>query len=135
MSTGENKRIATGLLEDLSRGNTKAVLNAMAENATWWTAGNLPRLSGTKTKQEMSKLFDGLGSLFPKGLKITVDNAIAEGNYVAVEAHSYAEMKTGKIYQNKYHWLFEIRDKKVQTVKEYMDTVHAEEVLLELIEP
>lgn len=130
MSTEQNKKIATGLLEDFSRGNMDGVLNAMAENATWWVAGNLPQLSGTKTKQEMAELFKSLGSLFPKGLKITVDNAIAEGDRVAVEAHSYGEAGTGRIYQNKYHWLFEVRDGKVQIVKEYMDTLHAKEAIL-----
>ena len=130
MSTDQNKKIATELLEDFSRGNMDGVLNAMAESSTWWVAGNLPQLSGTKTKQEMAELFKSLGSLFPKGLKITVDSAIAEGDRVAVEAHSYGEAGTGRIYQNKYHWLFEVKNGKVQAVKEYMDTLHAKEAIL-----
>jgi len=49
-----------------------------------------------------------------QGLEITVDNAIAEGDYVAVEGRSYGETAIGKIYQNRYHWLFEVRDGKVR---------------------
>lgn len=130
MSTEENKKIAIGLLENLSNGNIAAVLNAMAESATWWVAGNLPELSGTKSKKEIAELFGNLGSLFPKGLTVTVDNAIAEGDRVAIEAHSYGEAATGRLYQNKYHWLIEVKGGKVQVVKEYMDTLHAREAIL-----
>lgn len=130
MSTEENKKIAIGLLEDLSKGNINGVLNAMAESATWWVSGNLPELSGTKSKKEIAELFGNLGSLFPKGLTVTVDSAIAEGDRVAVEAHSYGEAATGRLYQNKYHWLFEVRGGKVHVVKEYMDTLHAREAIL-----
>lgn len=130
MSTGQNKKIAVGLLEDLSKGNINGVLNAMSESATWWVAGNLPELSGTKSKKEIAELFGNLGSLFPKGLTVTVDSTIAEGDRVAIEAHSYGEAATGRLYQNKYHWLIEVRDGKVQAVKEYMDTLHAREAIL-----
>lgn len=130
MSSEQNKKIAIGLLEDFSKGNMDGVLNAMADNAIWWVAGDLPNLSGTNTKQQMALLFNNLGSLFPKGLAITTDSAIAEGDRVAIEAHSYGEAGTGKIYQNKYHWLFEVRGGKIEVVKEYMDTKHANEAIL-----
>ena len=53
----------------------------------------------------------------------------AEGDRVAVEAESYAKMKNGKTYQNTYHFLFIVRDGKIQSVKEYLDTIHANAVL------
>ena len=130
MSTEQNKKIVIGMLENLSRGNMAGVLEALAENSTWWIVGNHPLISGTKTKQEVSESFKNFDSFFPKGMKITVDNAIAEGDYVAVEGRSYGETRIGKIYQNRYHWLFEVRDGKVQVVREYMDTLHAKEAIL-----
>ena len=60
----------------------------------------------------------------PKGLT-------AEGDRVAVEAESYGEMATGKIYNNLYHFLLEVRDGKIHAVREYLDTMHAKEVLLD----
>ena len=123
MSTEQNKKIALGLLDNLSNGNVDCVLDAMAESATWWAPG----VSGTKSKREMGELLKNLGAAFTNGLKITVDGSIAEGDRVAIEAHSYGEMVTGKVYQNQYHFLFEVRDGKVQIVKEYMDTLHVKE--------
>ena len=38
-------------------------------------------------------------------------------------------MKNGKTYQNKYHFLMIVRDGKIHQVKEYLDTMHANEVL------
>ena len=51
----------------------------------------------------------------------------AEDDRVAVEATSFATMEDGRVYANSYHFLVTIRDGKVATVREYMDTIHARE--------
>jgi ketosteroid isomerase-like protein len=51
----------------------------------------------------------------------------AEGDRVAVEAKSFATMEDGRVYANSYHFLLTVRDGKVTTVREYMDTIHARE--------
>jgi ketosteroid isomerase-like protein len=128
MSVEENKKIIAKFLEDLSSGNGAAVLGTLADSATWWVAGNFP-LSGTKTKAQFAELVGSLGSNIEGGLRVTPTGITAEGDRVAVEAESYARMKNGKIYQNNYHFLFIVRDGKIQQVKEYLDTMHANEVL------
>jgi hypothetical protein len=128
MSVEENKKIAAAFFENLSGGNGAAVMNALADSATWWIAGNFAE-AGTKTKQQFAEL---VGSLAPKidgPLTIKTTGVTAEGDRVAVEAESHAKMRNGKVYQNKYHFLLEIRDGKIQAVKEYLDTTHAEQVL------
>ena len=45
------------------------------------------------------------------------------------EMGSFAKMKSGKTYQNRYHFLCEVRGGKIQAVREYLDTMHANEVL------
>ena len=40
MSIEENKKIAANFFENMSSGNAAAVMNALADNATWWVAGN-----------------------------------------------------------------------------------------------
>jgi hypothetical protein len=128
MSVEENKKIAATFFENLSAGNGAAVMNALADNATWWVAGNFA-LSGTKTKQQFAELVGGLGAKIDGPMTIKTTGVTAEGDRVAVEAESHAKMKNGKVYQNKYHFLLEIRDGKIQAVKEYLDTTHAAEVL------
>jgi uncharacterized protein len=128
MSVEENKKIIAKFFEDLSSGNGAAVLGTLADSATWWVAGNFP-LSGTKTKAQFAELVGSLGSNIEGGMRVTPTGITVEGDRVAVEAESYARMKNGKVYQNKYHFLFIVRDGKIQQAKEYLDTMHANEVL------
>ena len=46
------------------------------------------------------------------------------------EAASYAELTDGRVYSNRYHFLFQLAGGKVLHVKEYMDTHHAFEIFL-----
>jgi len=128
MSVEDNKKIAAKFFEDLSAGNGTGVLGALADSATWWVAGNFP-LSGTKTKAQFAELVGSLGKNIEGGMRVSPTGVTAEGDRVAVEAESYARMKNGKTYQNKYHFLLIIRDGKIQAVKEYLDTMHANDVL------
>ena len=50
---------------------------------------------------------------------------------VAVEAKSSADLKNGRKYRNEYHFLLECRDGKIASVKEYLDTQHAKEILVD----
>ena len=65
-----------------------------------------------------------------KGLKLTPKGITAEGDRVAVEAESYGQHANGKVYNNQYHFLIEVRNDKIQAVREYLDTMHANEVLV-----
>ena len=62
------------------------------------------------------------------GIDFTVHALTAEGDRVAAEVESHAPLVSGTTYNNHYHMLFEIRDGRIQVVKEYADTAHAREV-------
>jgi len=128
MSAEDNKKLVIGFFESMNSGNGAAVMNALADSATWWVAGNFP-LSGTKTKAQFGELMGQLGPKIDGALRVTPTACTAEGDRVAVEAESYAKMKNGKTYQNLYHFLFVVRNGKIQQVKEYLDTMHANDVL------
>ena len=132
MSIEANKKLVLSFFEKFSAGKAEAFLAQMADTATWWVAGqpdSFP-LAGTKTKAQFAELFKGIGATFPKGLRVTPRALTAEGERVAVEAESYGETASGKIYNNHYHFLIEVREGKIQAVKEYTDMLHAKEVLL-----
>ncbi|MGH7916324.1 MAG: nuclear transport factor 2 family protein [Candidatus Binataceae bacterium] len=128
MSAEENKKVVMGLFESMNAGKADAVMGALADSATWWVAGNFP-LSGIKTKTQFGELIAGLGSQIDGALKLTPLGVTAEGDRVAVEAESMAKLRNGRTYNNKYHFLFIVRNGKIQEVKEYMDTMHANQVL------
>lgn len=67
----------------------------------------------------------------PHGVRTTVTAMTAEGDRVAVEIEAYAETASGKVYRNHIHLLFETRGGRIYAVREYLDTLHAMEVLLD----
>lgn len=129
MSAESNKQTIQKFLEDFSAGRMQAALETMTDDSTWWVGGSFP-LSGKRTKKEFEVLLAGIADVMPGGIQITPVAMIAEGDKVACEATSSAEnVKNGKSYRNQYHFLFELRNDKIQSVREYLDTMHANEVL------
>jgi ketosteroid isomerase-like protein len=74
---------------------------------------------------------DGILDAFPDGLRFRIRSMTAEDDRVAVEAESEGVHASGRPYRNQYHFLMVIRDGKVRQLKEYLDTMHAQEVLVE----
>ncbi len=128
MSIEQNKQIVTEFLRKFSASDYDSALDMMADDGTWWVAGNMP-LSGTKTKAEFTQLLAGVGEMIDGPLAIDPYAMTAEGDRVAVEATSKAEHVNGKSYRNEYHFLFVLEGGKIKHVKEYLDTIHANEVL------
>lgn len=126
-----NKALVATLLDRFSQGDVAGVLELLTPDGTWWVAGSLEGTSGTHGKEELGRLLQGAASLYEGGaMRFTPDRMIAEGNFVAAEADSYAELKNGRVYRNRYHLLFEIVDGKIRSVREYMDTKHAHETFI-----
>lgn len=129
MTMDDKKQLIRKHFDAMNQGDWPKAIDYLAENGRYWTAGSF---GGWKNKSGMQEIFHHqMPVFFPKGLQITADRMVAEGDWVAVEAHSYAPVTmAGKVYQQHYHFLYEVRDGKLQTVKEYLDTQHVLEALL-----
>jgi ketosteroid isomerase-like protein len=110
----------------MNTGDTNRYLASLPDDYTHTIPGK-SAFAGTRTKAQLAEVLQGTEMIFPKGLKMTIKGMIAEGDRVAVEAESYGETAEGKVYNNEYHWLFEIRDGKIRAAREYMCTAHAVE--------
>jgi ketosteroid isomerase-like protein len=132
MSTEDNKKVVLSFFENLSAGKVDAMLGLMSDTSTWTVMGKPESfaLAGTMPKAKFGELFRGIGSAMPKGMRVTPKALTAEGDRVAVEAESYGEHANGKVYNNQYHFLIEVQNGKIQAVREYLDTIHAKDVLL-----
>jgi uncharacterized protein len=127
MSAEENKKIALAWFEERSAGNPR-VFDRLADSATWMIMAKGP-MGGTKSKAELMEIVAQNTARFEVPIRLKVTGITAEGDRVAIEAEGYAKLKNGKTYENLYHFLFIIRDGKIQTAKEYCDFHHAFEVL------
>lgn len=127
MSTHGNKRTVETFLSHFGRCDIRAVLDMMADDATWWVNGkpDLHPDAGSRTKAEMAAAWRDLYALLEGGLRMDVVAMVAEGDRVAAEVRSHAITKAGKVYDNGYHMLFTVRDGKIAGVREYTDLLHA----------
>ena len=127
-SLQDNKTIVADFFATFSRGDVPGVIDRMHDEGSWWVSGAIEGMSGAYPKAELAGLLDGARALYREGaLRITPTVITAEDDRVAVEATSFATMEDGRIYANSYHFLVTVRDGKVDTVREYMDTIHARE--------
>jgi len=123
MGAAENKKLIQDMFAELSKGNAEAFLGNLADNIRFTIIG-ATKYSGTcNGKQELiSKVLKPLTDQLEGGIQITVDNLIADGDYVVMQGRGKATTKTGKPYNNTYAQVFRIAVGKVQEVTEYLDT-------------
>lgn len=126
MSTEQNKKVASDFFALLGAGDLTGALELVTDDFNWWIAGKPDQLpaAGDYNKEKISRLLSNMGRQFKNGLKMTVKSSIAEGDKVALEAESYGELKNGRVYNQQYHFLMTIRDGKISSIKEYLDTQH-----------
>ena len=128
MGIEQNKQLARDFMDALGRADIAFIQNAFTADGTCWTAGSMP-ISGTHSRDELAEAARGVLGVFPDGLKFTIKALTAEGDRVAIEAESYGRHASGKTYANQYHFLMRVRDGKITEWREYMDTMHANDVL------
>jgi len=124
-----NKAIVREFIEAMSRADVEAILEAYAEDGYVRTMGDTP-ISGVYDRERIADYAGSVYDTFPEGLEFTVHGMTAEGDRVAVEAESNGAHVSGRHYRNFYHFLFTLRDGKVASLKEYLDTQKVMEVLV-----
>jgi ketosteroid isomerase-like protein len=134
-STAENKEVALNFLENLSTGKIDAALELIADDVDWWLAGKPEQfaLAGSKDKRRFAEMLSLIEAGMPNGIRLTITGVTAEGDRVAVEMNADGVSATGKEYHNQYHDLLEVRDGQIHAGREYLDTAHAQEVIVESV--
>ena len=123
MGAAENKQFISNMFAELSKGNGDAFLNAWPTMFSFTIIGST-KYSGTfKGKQELiDKLLAPLKRRSRAAWRSRPINLIADGDFVAMQAHGKALSKNGRRYDNTYCHVFRFANGKVQEVTEYLDT-------------
>ncbi len=110
----------------LGSGDIPGAMSLMAPDVTYVMTGKTP-VSGTfRGMAEVSeKLMKPVFSRI-RNLALVPDELIADGARVAVLAHGSAEAVAGGSYENRYVFVYGVRDGKISEVAEYLDTVEVE---------
>ena len=125
-----NKRIAAQLFGRLSAGELDAALAMLSDDATWWLAGTPGKLpvAGKLNKPQVARLFRNITGALERPIAMTIKGMIAEGEGVAVEVESLGQLRNGRTYNQHYHFRITIREGRIAAVREYLDTLHVQEV-------
>jgi uncharacterized protein len=130
MRTEHNKAVAFRFFERFTANDIEGALATMTDDATWWIPGKKERSpsAGLYPKDKIGRLFHRMVGALERGLKMTVVSCIAEGDKVALEVVSTGDLKNGRQYRQEYHMLMSFRDGKIASVREYLDTQHANDI-------
>ncbi len=130
MGIEENKQAVREYCDAIGKMDVDRVKAVMHPDCVIWAAGN-SFFSGKFDVDGLFKSGERVFSVFDdKGFAFDIKHLTAEENRVAAEMESVATHKDGTPYKNKYHFFFLFDDEgKILEYKEYMDTMHATEII------
>jgi hypothetical protein len=127
----EARAVLRRYLDALSAGDLPAMEDSFTQDATWWIHGTLP-LSGTKRgRAAIMNFLIGAGSLYQPGTQhFEFGEITAEADRAVLEWRVRGTASaTGLAYDNSYCGVFRVRDGRIAEVREYLDSLHAAQVL------
>ena len=123
MSAVDNKQLMQKVFSEMSKGNEKPFIEALAPDIRWTWMGTVNWFKTFKGKETVIKeLLGPAKSMLAGPSKVTVDRFIAEGDYVVVEFRGENTLLDGRPYNNRDCWVCSFADGKLQELHEYMDT-------------
>jgi hypothetical protein len=113
----DNKTLISKYFSYLADGRVADALALTGDDCVFWLPGQ-----GNLTKAGINDLLSGFMSQVAGSMRLSIVGVTAEGDRVAVEAEGAADLKNGRRYENKYHFLFEVKHGVIVAVREYTDT-------------
>lgn len=130
MSGSGNRLLMQQVFAASAAGDGRAFLDAMAEDVVWTITGGTAWSRSYRGKASVLRdLLVPLRAQQDGPNRLTASRFIAEDDLVVVEAQGNATTKAGQPYNNRYCFIFRIRDGKIVAITEYMDTALVNEVL------
>lgn len=124
-----NKQLVRSFIEALAKLDGERFLSFLAEDVRFETTGH-HEASGVKTKAEVAKEFPAMREVLPSGLRLNELSITAEDDRVAIELRGQARTVKGEEYNNHYFYFIQIREGKIITFRDYMDSTLVVKMLL-----
>jgi ketosteroid isomerase-like protein len=126
------RQVLRRYLDALVAGDLETIRDSFAADATWTIKADLPvagpwhgrdQIVDTFLATVMSERFEAGSHAFE------FPTMVADGDTIALEWHVSARNAAGDPYENDYCGIFVIRDGRIATVREYLDSGYAARVL------
>ena len=127
MSNDFNRELAVGFIQALSDKRTAEAMAMVHEDCYYWIIGDKEMFpfAGEYDKAHLESIMAGSMEVASGENKLEILGTTSEGGRVAVETKSTIPTEDGGIYEQSYHFLFEVKDEKLIVIKEYLDTLKA----------
>lgn len=127
-----NEQLVVDFLAAMVRADIDALSEMLADDATWWLAGDLP-VSGLYQGKPavIGEFLWSAAALFePGSLSFELRNTtIAAGSVIVEYVGTGRGLNGGRSYRNTYCTIFECRAGQITAVREYFDSEHARQTL------
>jgi uncharacterized protein len=126
------KQVVQRYLDALLDGDIETIRDSFAEDATWTIYGDLPIAGPWEGRDRIVDDFLSTvgGTLFEAGTQsFEFPTLLAEGDTVALEWRVRARTAGGADYDNAYCGIFTVRDSRISSVREYLDSGYAARTL------
>jgi uncharacterized protein len=117
----QNKAIVRDLIDALAELDAERFLSHLSEDVMFETPGQFAA-AGIKTKGMVAKEFPPMRKIMPDGLKMKIVTMTAEDNRVHVEIEGKAKTSGGLDYNNRYHYAIILKDGKIISFRDYVDS-------------
>lgn len=135
MSADANERLVLEYLEAMRRGDHPRAFEAFAEDATWTTAPSMPWPGHFRGRQSIFDDYFAVDKgLFTTGMSsydLETRNVVAAGDCVVVEMRHRAEGLNGRRYETDHCVVFDVRDGRIQAVREYIDSLYLQRQMID----
>lgn len=128
----QNKEIVRRAIAAISRGDLDGFMGDAADDVTLQVMGTVfPPIHGKP--KVLKGLRNALAARLENGVAIamTIENLLADGEYVAEQSHGKARTKDGKDYNNTYCRVWRITNGKIAMMQEYLDTELVRQCLMD----
>jgi ketosteroid isomerase-like protein len=113
--------IALRYLELSNTGETEAAEALEHPDIRFWLSGRLV-VSGDLSPAQHRKAAAGVHDTFPGGYRLDIKSVTEQDGRVAIEAKGDGVLADGARYTPDYAFFFEIRDRLIASLHEYIDT-------------
>ena len=128
-----NEKLVEQFIDCLNREALDDLRPILHPDATWkpMTTSDIPGAGGhSGHKGIIDDFLKPVRGLFEgKDPQNEIHSLFSKGDMVAAETHGTGKLKNGKIYDNRYAWLIEIKDGKIWQIREYMDTAFIQTIV------
>jgi ketosteroid isomerase-like protein len=123
MAAIENKQFIQNIFTELAQGNSRPLVEAMADDFRWTVTGSTKWSRTYEGKQAvLNELLAPLRSMIADRIRTVPQRVFADGDHVIVEARGNNTTKTGKPYNNAYCFVIRLAEGKIREITEYLDT-------------